>query len=166
MDISDKLLYIYSLYDFDESRQIQYDTICLLLRISVKGLCKLFPSKTLNNMNILEIDAIAENQKYCTLTPKEFEIYCSDHPILFGWLKHFSIVKKEHSIPQGTFFSVEEKNVSVLNDQKFVNKIINLVENSVTVTKNDFCEFYTASVRGISIPIVQVISLMMMIFTT
>ena len=103
MDSIDKLQFAFSSFDFEQNGKLGHDEVCLLLRSTVKGLCKfcrIKSSEVENEPKPEEIDRITdliflaynrssfEGNEY--LSVDEFQSYCSKHPIISSWLRFFS----------------------------------------------------------------------------
>lgn len=158
MDMEEKIVFVYSMYDFSGENQIQYDALCSIFRSTAKGLSKICPSElSLSNSSLQDIYAVdALTPLRSTLVAEcssleAFKEHCCCHPIVVSWLKYFSTVKK-HS--QGTFSGMNDigfndKNDNTKNTYEYhVCTALKGREESVSATCFDFDDFYTPSVRA------------------
>jgi WD40 repeat protein len=94
MDMIDKLMFCYSLYDFDHSGELSRDEVSLLLRTAVYGMkkiCKITvpsPEELETTTALIFLDADRSNDS--KLSIYEFQTYCCLHPVVSSWMKYYS----------------------------------------------------------------------------
>lgn len=116
MDLIEKLLFCFSLYDFDHSGELSTDEVSLLLRTAVFGLkkvCKIIPPspEELENTTKL-IFADADRSNDAKLSIYEFQTYCCLHPVVSSWIKYYSSLVVSIRQPLEGFDEPDVKNMT------------------------------------------------------
>jgi hypothetical protein len=166
MDIADKISFVYSLYDFDGMNAVRYEALCMLFRSAAGGLSKICPpDMSVCNSTLQDtaaVDCLAAPftpDDYVGVgyaTPKSFYDYCSGHPIITSWLRHFSSIKKE---PVGTFRGMDEVGLRNVPKSTYIVPIrtaLKAQEAAVNVVQSDFDDHYTPSVRARTVHVEKV----------
>jgi hypothetical protein len=156
--MADKISFVYSLYDFDGMNAVRYEALCMLFRSAAGGLSKVCPPDMSACNSTLQdtaaVDCLAAPftpDDYVGVgyaTPKSFYDYCSGHPIVISWLRHFSSIKKE---PIGTFRGMDEVGLRNIPKSMHIAPIrtaLRAEEAAVSVLQSDFDDYYTPSVRA------------------
>lgn len=112
----DKLLFCFSLYDFDHSGELSRDEVSLLLRTAVYGMKKICniviptPEDLERTTNLIFLDADRSNDS--KLSIYEFQTYCCLHPVVSSWMKYYSSLVVSIHQPLEGFDEPDVKNMT------------------------------------------------------
>ena len=167
MDLKEKILFVYKLYDFQGMQSIPYNTLCLLFRSSAKGLSKICSPDILS----LNISLQDNNQVDCLSNPfsplqdsdkillTNYDIvleYCCSHPIILSWLKFFTT--NENNVPPGIFRGYDELGLRNVAQSTYAYPIRTALEQhkeATTTSSSDFDSYYTPSVRAVAVQVAK-----------
>lgn len=167
MDLKEKILFVYKLYDFQGMQSIPYNTLCLLFRSSAKGLSKIC-SPDILSLNISlqdnnQVDCLSNPfspLQYCdTVLLTNYDIvleYCCSHPIILSWLKFFT--PNENNVPQGIFRGYDElglRNVPQSTYAYPVQEALEQHKEATSTSSSDFDNYYTPSVRAVAVQVAK-----------
>ncbi|CAM9765968.1 unnamed protein product, partial [Choristocarpus tenellus] len=93
MSISDKIRYIFGLYDFDESGVLSIDETILALRSTVSGLCKLSGidpplESEVESIALAAFKQSTDQQEEVNIDVDAFTIYCEKTPEIISWIEY------------------------------------------------------------------------------